>query len=73
MYISIKKHILSKAIMSVAVVKLIAALIEGILRFFLEKSNTTSPDMLDIMLWHSQLAISFIQIESAPISAILFA
>ena len=62
MYISIKKHILSKAIMSTAVIKLAAAIIEGILRFFLQRANTSSPDMLDIMLWHSQLVISLIQI-----------
>lgn len=69
MYISVNKHILSKAIMSVAVVKLIAAIVEGILRFFLEKENSQTPDMLDIMLWHSQLVVSLIQIL---ITAVIF-
>ena len=69
MYISVKKHVLSKAIMSVALVKLLAAIIEGVLRFFLEKGNSSSPDMLDIMLWHSQLIVSLIQIT---ITAVIF-
>ena len=69
MYISVKKHVLSKAIMSVALVKLLAAIIEGVLRFFLEKGNSSSPDMLDIMLWHSQLIVSLIQIA---ITAVIF-
>ena len=69
MYISVNKHILSRAIMSVAIVKLIAALLEGVVRFFLEKNNSSSPDMLDIMLWHSQLIISLLQIA---ITAVIF-
>ena len=62
MYISIKKHVLSKAIMATALIKVVAAIVEGILRIFLQRANTASPDMLDIMLWHSQLVISLIQI-----------
>ena len=69
MYISVKKHILSKAIMSVAVIKLIAAVVEGVLRFFIQRANTSSPDMLDLKLWHSQLAISLVQIL---ITAVIF-
>ncbi len=69
MYINVKKHILSKAIMLTAVVKLIAALCEGTLRIILRKSNVTSPDMLDIMLWHCQLVISVIQIA---ITSVIF-
>ena len=48
MYINVKKHILSNTILSVAVVKIIAALCEGILRVLLEKSDLSTPDMLDI-------------------------
>ena len=69
MYISVKKHVLSKAIMIVALVKLLAAVSEGVLRFFLQKNNSTSPDMLDLMLWHSQLVVSLIQIA---ITAVIF-
>ena len=69
MYISVDKHVLSKAIMMTAVVKLLAAMSEGALRFILQKNNSTSPDMLDIMLWHSQIVISLIQIA---ITAVIF-
>ncbi len=62
MYINIKKHILSNAILMVAVVKIIAAIIEGACRVFMEKAVDTSPDMLDIYLWRIQLISSAIQI-----------
>ncbi len=63
MYINVNKHILSKAIMLTAIVKLVAALCEGALRVIIQRQHITSPDMLDIMLWHTQLAISVIQIS----------
>ena len=69
MYINVKKHILSNAILMVAVTKIIAALCEGAMRFFFQRASTTSPDMLDIMLWHAQLGISFVQIA---ITAVIF-
>ncbi len=62
MYISVKKHILSKSILLVAVTKIVAALIEAAIRLFIEKSVTTSPDMLDIMLWRVELVLSLVQI-----------
>ncbi len=62
MYINIKKHILSNTILSVAVVKIVAALCEGILRALLERSDLSTPDMLDIWLWRAQMASSMIQI-----------
>ncbi len=69
MYISVKKHILSNAIMIVAVTKIVAALCEGAMRFLLQRANTASPDMLDIMLWHAQLVISLLQIT---VTAVVF-
>ncbi len=62
MYINVKKHILSNAILMVAVSKIIAALCEGASRVILKKSDVATPDMLDIYLWHIQLGISAIQI-----------
>ena len=62
MYINVKKHILSNTILSVAVVKIIAAFFEGILRMLLERSNLSTPDMLDIWLWRAQMVSSFLQI-----------
>ncbi len=62
MYISVKKHILSNAIMLTAIVKVLAALCEGGLRLLFRKLDVASPDMMDIMLWRSQLAISMVQI-----------
>ena len=61
MYINIKKHILSNTILSVAVVKIVAAICEGVLRAVLEKSDLRAPDMLDIWLWRAQMASSMIQ------------
>ena len=62
MYISVNKHILSNSILKVALVKVVAALCEGLARFILQKINATQPDMLDIVLWRFQLFISVIQI-----------
>ena len=62
MYINVKKHILSNAILYVAILKLVAALFEGLSRIILKRSNISSPDMLDIALWRIQLVISLIQI-----------
>ncbi len=62
MYINIEKHFLSKTILRVAVVKIIAACLEGALRIVLKKSSITSPDMMDIILWRAQMAISLVQI-----------
>lgn len=62
MYISIKKHILSRAILSVAIIKIIAALIEGAIRIFLSSNSSDSPSMLDSMLWTCQIISSVLQI-----------
>ena len=69
MYINVKKHILSNAIMKVALTKILAAFCEGSLRVLLQRASTDSPDMLDIKLWHAQLIISLIQIF---VTAIIF-
>ncbi|MCR5402645.1 MAG: hypothetical protein K6E91_02365 [Butyrivibrio sp.] len=62
MYINIKKHILSSAILKAALVKIIAAMLEGIARIIIKKSNLTSPDMMDSVLWNFQLLNSVLQI-----------
>ena len=67
MYINAKKHILSNAIMMTAVTKIIAAFCEGLLRFIFRKQASLSPDMLDILLWRSQLIISALQIAVAAL------
>ena len=61
MYINAKKHLLSKAIMKVAFIKVIAAFLEAGLRI-LVKRRSWAPDMMDIFLWHTQVALSAIQI-----------
>ncbi|MBE5845086.1 MAG: hypothetical protein E7302_13095 [Butyrivibrio sp.] len=55
MYINIKKHILSIAIMMTAVTKICTALFEGGIRLFLNKQNISSPDMLDDLIWTSTI------------------
>lgn len=62
MYTNINTRILSNSILKVALVKIIAALSEGLVRLILEKRSEASPDMLDIILWRFQLATSAIQI-----------
>ena len=62
MYISIKKHILSRAILSVDIIKIMAALIEGAIRIFLSSNSSDSPSMLDSMLWTCQIISSVLQI-----------
>ena len=56
MYISAKKHILSNTIMSTAIVKILAALLEGGLRLLLKRNPSLSPDMLDGSEPFSELA-----------------
>ncbi|WP_026527144.1 hypothetical protein [Butyrivibrio sp. VCD2006] len=65
MYITSKKHILSNAIMMTAITKIIAALCEGVLRIVFRKQDSLTPDMLDTMMWYSQLTISALQIAAA--------
>jgi len=62
MYINVRKHILSNAILGVALVKILAALLEFALRLLLRNRQYSTPDMLDAILWNCQLAISGIQI-----------
>ncbi|WP_292211949.1 hypothetical protein [Butyrivibrio sp.] len=62
MYINVKKHILSNAILSVAIVKIIAAITEGSIRIFLNNNSSDSPTMLDSILWTCQIISSLIQI-----------
>ena len=67
MYINVKKHILSHSIMSVALVRIIAAAFEGVSRLLLERSNFASPDMLDIYLYRISLISSSLQIIAASV------
>lgn len=62
MYINVKSRILSKSIMLVALVKIVAACLEGIARIIFKKINSSQPDMMDQALWHIQLALSVMQI-----------
>lgn len=62
MYISMKKHILSNSIMFVALLRIFSAASEGLIRFFIKKSSTTNPDMVDSYLWNTQIAFSVLQI-----------
>ena len=62
MYISMKKHILSNSIMLVAVIRILAAASEGLVRFFMKKSSSISPDMIDSYLWNTQIIVSVLQI-----------
>jgi hypothetical protein len=67
MYINVKKHILSGSLLQVAVIKIVAALLEGSIRTLLEKASSQTPDMLDITLWRIELAISLIQIAATAL------
>lgn len=62
MYISMKKHILSNAIMMVAIIRILAAAAEGALRFFIRKNVSLSPDMMGTCIWNAQMVISALQI-----------
>jgi hypothetical protein len=53
--------------MLVAIIKIIAALCEAGLRFFIQKQNSLSPDMLDTVLWRLQLINSGVQIILATL------
>ena len=62
MYINSRIHILSGAIMKTAVLKIAAAVSEAIVRLILGRGTNLNPDMLDSVLWRSQLLISAVQI-----------
>ncbi len=61
MYLSKHKHLLSKCILYVAVIKIISAFIEGTLRLFLN-NNVNSPDMLNNIKFTVTAIISITQI-----------
>ena len=71
MYINIKKHILSHAIMSVALVRIAAAVFEGTMRIFLERKSYASPDLMDVYLFRTSLISSFLQIIATSIVFII--
>lgn len=62
MYINVKEHILSKSIMLVAVIKIVAAILDGGARLFLKRLEYDSPDMMDKVIWRAQMAISAVQV-----------
>lgn len=62
MYINVKRHLLSRAIMLVAIVRILATCCEGALRVLVRRSSDLAPDMMDIILWRMQLGISAVQI-----------
>jgi len=61
MYLSMKKHLLSKSILYVALVKIISAIFEGIVRIIFN-NNVKSPDMLDDMKFSLTVYSSIFQI-----------
>ena len=67
MYISGKKPLISTFILCAAVVKIVAAVVEGCFRLFVKKSSDMAPDMMDIFLWNVQLASSFLQVTAIVI------
>lgn len=67
MYINVKKHILSSAILKVALVRIIAALLEGAARMLIQKIDAASPDMMDSVLWNLQLVNSCMQMIATAI------
>ena len=62
MYLNIKESILSRSILLTALVKMLAAFVEGNLRFLIRRDETLTPDMLDRMIWNVQTVSSIVQI-----------
>ncbi len=67
MYITGKKPLLSMFILRVAIIKIVAAIIEGVIRIFVNKQSNMAPDMMDILLWRVQVIISMAQIGAVII------
>ena len=67
MYITGKRPLLSTFILSVAVVKIVAAMTEGIMRILVHRQAGMAPDMMDIVLWRAQIIMSFVQIAAVII------
>ncbi len=67
MYITGKRPLLSTFILSVAVVKIVAAMTEGLMRILVHRQSGMAPDMMDIVLWRAQIIMSFVQIGAVII------
>ncbi len=55
--------------MLVALVKILAAFLEAVIRIVLQRASKQSPDMLDVTLWRVEVSISLTQIV---ITAVIF-
>ena len=62
MHINAKMHLLSNAIMNVALIKIIVALFNAGTRFMMHRNLASKPDMLETWLWHEEIAASILQI-----------
>ncbi|MCR5747400.1 MAG: hypothetical protein K6G03_06790 [Lachnospiraceae bacterium] len=62
MYFSKRTHIISYALMASAIVRLIGAMVEGLVRIFLNRNTGVAPDMMDGVLWGMSLLSSVVQI-----------
>ena len=62
MYITGKRPLLSTFILGVAVIKIIAAALEAVIRLVVNRQTDMAPDMMDILLWRVQMGSSFLQI-----------
>ena len=62
MYFSKKTHLLSYAIMAAALIKLLGAFIEGVIRMGISRFTSLLPDMLDSVMWRVQIISSVLQV-----------
>ncbi len=72
MYFGKRTHLLSYSIMASALVRLVGALTEGILRTVIKSSNIFVPGMMDTVLWRIQLGISISEIIAISLIFIHF-
>ena len=68
MYFSKRTHLLSRAIMISAIVRLAGSMTEGIIRMFINRSSSLSPDMMDSLLWNVQTVCSVMEIAAISIA-----
>lgn len=62
MYLNKNKHVLSKAIMLTALIRIMGAVIEGVARMILRRDTDLTPAMMDGALWKVQVAIAVLRI-----------
>ncbi len=62
MYFNSNQHLLSQAIMKSAVIRSLTAVMEGIARLILNRNQALTPDMLNSVLWNTQIVFAILQI-----------